>query len=450
MSEKLLIVDDDEILRESLTAVLQNRGYQCVQAENGKQAYDLISTQEFDVVISDIAMPEMDGIQLLEKATQLNPRIPFIIITAYASMETAIMALRKGAFDYLIKPLNFEDVYLKVAKLLKHKELITENQVLRQELNDQYKFENIVGKSDAIQHVFKTIRQVSQTDSNVLITGKSGTGKELVARAIHFNSPRMKGRFVAINCAAVSETLFESELFGHKKGAYTGAVSDAQGFFKSAELGTLFLDEISEIPISIQAKLLRAIETKEIIPVGGNTPIKVDARIIAASNRYLTDEVEKGNFREDLYYRLNIIHIRLPSLDERPEDIPLLVNHFIQNFRGQMNSPVKNVEPDVMQLLINHQWHGEIRELQNVIERMMIFCEGETITVSDLPREIVQTSNVKSEIPPGLNLKQAVQEFEKNYILQRLKQNNYHRGKTAKALGIGEATLYRKLPELDD
>ena len=445
MNEKILIVDDDEILRQSLSVVLQNRGYQCFQANDGASAFEFLSKQEMDVVISDIAMPGMDGIELMERVAEINPRIPFIIITAYASMETAIMALRKGAFDYLIKPLNFEDVYLKVAKLLKHKEVITENQILRQEINNQYHFSNIVGKSLAIQKVFETIRQVSQTNSNVLITGKSGTGKELVARAIHFNSPRMKGRFVPINCASISETLFESELFGHKKGSFTGAVADTEGFFKAAVNGTLFLDEISEVPLVIQAKLLRAIEAKEIVPVGSNKPEKVDVRIIAASNRDLAEEVKKGDFREDLFYRLNIIHIRLPSLSERPEDIPLLVNHFIQNFRGQMNRRVTGVSPEVMQMLMNHKWHGEIRELQNVIERAMIFCKGETITINDLPQEIIHSSNIPTSIPANDSLKQAVQRFEQNYIIQTLKKYNYHRGKAAKALKIGEATLYRKL-----
>ncbi len=449
MNENLLIVDDDEILRESLAVVLTNRGYQCTQCENAEQALELLKqrSNEFDAVISDIAMPGMSGLELMEKVAEFNPRLPFIIITAYASIETAILALRKGAFDYMIKPLNFEDVYLKISKLLKHKEMATENQILRQELNSQYRFDNIIGKSPAIQDVFEIIRQVSQRNSNVLITGKSGTGKELVARAIHFNSPRMKGRFVPLNCASVSETLFESELFGHKKGAFTGAISDTEGFFKAAEKGTLFLDEISEIPITIQAKLLRAIESKEIIPVGSNEPQKVDVRIIAASNRDLSEEVKKGNFREDLFYRLNIIHIKLPSLSERPEDIPLLVNHFIQSFRVQMNRKIRGVEPDVMQLLINREWKGEIRELQNVIERAMIFCQGEMITLSDLPPEI--TANERENmLSAELSLREATERFEREFILRVLKKNNYHKGKTAKDLKIGEATLYRKLAAL--
>ncbi|NOZ60262.1 MAG: sigma-54-dependent Fis family transcriptional regulator [Calditrichaeota bacterium] len=449
MNEKLLIVDDDEILRESLTAVLANRGYQCTQCSNAEDAFALLSGgYEFDAVISDIAMPGMSGLELMEKVVEINPRIPFIIITAYASMETAILALRKGAFDYLIKPLNFEDVYLKISKLLQHKEIAAENQVLRQELNNQYKFDNIVGKSSAIQRVFEIIRQVSQTSANVLITGNSGTGKELVARAIHFNSPRMKGRFVPLNCASVSETLFESELFGHKKGAFTGAIAETEGFFKAAGKGTLFLDEISEVPITIQAKLLRAIESKEIIPVGSNQPQTVDVRIIAASNRDLAAEVKSGNFREDLFYRLNIIHIKLPSLSERPEDIPLLVNHFMQNFRGQMNRKVRGVDPKAMQLLMNRKWQGEIRELQNAIERAMIFCRGEMITLDDLPPEII-TESKDEMLSPELSLKEATQKFERQFILNVLKKNNYHKGKTAKDLQIGEATLYRKLAALD-
>ncbi|HHM23728.1 MAG TPA: sigma-54-dependent Fis family transcriptional regulator [Bacteroidetes bacterium] len=448
MNEHILIIDDDEILRESLCAVLNNRGYRCSLAATGKQALQKILDDEFDVVLCDLELPDMSGIEVIEQASAINARLAFMIITAYASVETAIEALRKGAYDYMIKPLNFEDVALKISKLLEHKNLLLENQALRQEIHRQYDFSNIVGKSRAIRRVFEQIKMVSQTESNVLITGKSGTGKELVARAIHFNSPRRKGPFVAINCGAITESLVESELFGHKRGAFTGAVQDKDGFFKAANHGTLFLDEIGEIPLPAQVKLLRALEEKEIIPVGGTQPIHVDVRIIAATNRNLFEEVQAGRFREDLYYRLNIVEIVLPSLSERREDIPLLVNHFIQKYNRQMNKQIRGVEPKVNQILMNHSWRGEVRELENIIERAMIFCTGDVIKVEHLPPDLQKKEPAELSYPSQGRLKDVLRQFEREYILHQLRKNGFSRRKTARALGIGEATLYRKLNDL--
>jgi len=447
MAERVFIVDDDDIVRESLSAVLQNRGFTCEQAIDGEQALQRLGEQEFDVVITDLEMPRLNGIELIERASLLNNRTSFILITAYGSMETAIEALRKGAFDYLLKPLNFEDVAIKVKKLLEHRRLIQENQALRQEINSQYNFSNIIGAGPAIRQVFDTIRRVSDSDAHVLISGNSGTGKELVAKALHYNSPRRKGRFVAINCGAITESIFESELFGHKRGAFTGAVADKEGLFKTAHNGTLFLDEIGEMSLSSQAKLLRALETKEILPVGGTTFLSIDARIIAATHRNLLQEVHQGRFREDLYYRLAVIEIRLPSLSERREDIPLLVHHFINKYNRQMNRSVKGVEPAVMQALMQRTWKGEVRELENIIERLMIFASGEILRADDLPGEVLHNQEIRKEVEGEL-LKEAVTAFERDYISRQLARQAGHRGKTAHALGISEATLYRKMLEL--
>lgn len=447
MAIRLLIVDDDDITRESLATVLTARGFDCTQAANGKIALNQLTQHEFDVVISDIEMPEMNGIELLETTNQLLTSASFIFITAHASVQTAIEALRKGAYDYLMKPLNFEDLAIKIGKLIEHKELVKENQVLRNEIHAQYNFSNIVGESPAIRRVFETIKKVSDSESNVLITGSSGAGKELVAKAIHYNSPHQRGRFIAVNCGAITETLIESELFGHKKGSFTGAVSDKEGLFKAAERGTLFLDEIGELSLTAQTKLLRAIDNEEILPVGSTAPIPVHTRVIAATNIDLEQAVVQGRFRNDLYYRLNVIEIKLPSLKDRREDIPLLVRHFIQKYNRQMNKSINAVQPRLMQALIAREWKGEVRELENFIERLLIFAAGNELTLEALPPESINPIK-KDRLKQAATLKQAIEEFERSYIIDQLRKNAYHRAKTAKALGIGEATLYRKMNQL--
>ncbi len=447
MAIRILIVDDDDITRESLAAVMGARGFECSQAANGKLGLEQLKANEFDVVISDIEMPEMDGIELLQAANLLMAQSSFIFITAHASVQTAIEALRKGAYDYLLKPLNFEDLIIKIEKLIRHKELLRENRALRQEINAQYDFSNIIGESPAIKRVFETIKKVSDSESNVLITGASGTGKELVAKAIHYNSPHHHGRFVAVNCGAITETLIESELFGHTRGAFTGAVADKDGLFKAAHRGTLFLDEIGEMPLTAQTKLLRAIESGEILPVGGTAPIRVHTRIIAATNIDLEKAVAEGRFREDLYYRLDVIEIKLPTLQERRQDIPLLVRHFIKKYNKQMNKAVVSVQPQLLQALMSREWKGQVRELENFIERLMIFAKGSELSLDDLPPDSLNP--IKSApMPQGTALKQAVEEFERNYIAEQLSRHDGHRGETARALGVGEATLYRKMKQL--
>lgn len=448
MANKILIVDDELILRENIAFILRKEGYEVEEAQDGQEAYEKFLKSNFDIVVSDIEMPKMKGIELLEKISQIDSQIIFIFITAYGSLETAIAALRLGASDYILKPIDFDELLLKIKRLLEYKKLILENQNYRRELQKQYSFDNIIGKSEAMQRVFEMIRSVAETNSSVLITGNSGTGKELVSRAIHYNGPRKDKPFVVVNCGAIPETLTESELFGHKRGAFTGAIRDKDGLFKTADGGTLFLDEISEMPLQSQVKLLRAIEQKEIIPVGSSTPIPVDVRIISATNKDLLAEVEAGRFRRDLYYRLNVVEIKLPSLAERVEDIPLLVDYFVDKYRKEMNKPIKGVDSNAMKALINYEWRGEVRELENVIERAVIFCKGEYITLADLPNYISNTAINEENMTEIKNLERALNEFEKKYIQRALMQNNHDKEKTAKMLGISTATLYRRIKEL--
>jgi DNA-binding NtrC family response regulator len=448
MTPRVLVVDDEQIIRESLSFILQKEGYEVADAPNGQEAYKKVSENPPDIVITDIEMPGMKGVDLLEKISQVSPQTFVIIITAYGSIETAIKALRMGAYDYILKPLDFDELVLRLRRLVEFKRLALENQMLRQEINREYDFHNLVGQSAVMKKVFATIERVSHSDGTVLITGKSGTGKELVARAIHHNSVRKQNRFVPVNCGAIPDNLFESELFGHKKGAFTDAVSDKDGMFKTANGGTLFLDEVSETPLHLQVKLLRAIEQKEITPVGGTTPLKIDVRIIAATNQNLAERVEQGKFRDDLYYRLNVIEINLPSLSERREDVPLLVQHFVEKFRSEMGKAIKGVDNKVMHILMNRTWKGEVRELQNVIERAMIFCDGEYITMKELPENL--RAELGEDVVPeeGTGLKDAVRRFEKSHILELLTKFDYDKEKTASALDISVSTLYRKMTEL--
>ncbi|MGA9117166.1 MAG: sigma-54 dependent transcriptional regulator [Bacteroidota bacterium] len=448
MADTILVVDDEELIRESLSFVLKKEGYGVLDAPNGRAALEIIRRESVDLVITDLEMPEMKGIQLLEAITQCTPETLVLIITAYGSIETAIAALRKGAVDYVLKPVEFDELLVKIRRLLAQRQLAMENRMLRTELQRRYDFSNIVGQSPPMQGVFDTIRKVAATEGTVLITGKSGTGKELVARAIHYNSGRAARQFVAVNCGAVVENLFESELFGHRRGSFTGATMDKDGFFKVAGGGTLFLDEVSEIPMHLQVKLLRAIELKEIIPVGAAMPQSVDVRIIASTNRNLAKEVEAGRYREDLYYRLNVVEICLPTLGERPEDIPLLVQHFIARYAQEMNKNVRGVSNEVMKRLLSHPWRGEVRELENIIERAVIFADGGLITEKELPAFFGQSQGPSYAFDAARPLKEAIDEFERQYIGHALRTHQYNKDQTAKALSISLSSLYRKIEEL--
>ncbi len=449
MLNRILIVDDDDIFRESLLSILNKKGFNCDQAADGRQAFELIREQHYDVVITDLEMPDMDGLTLMEKTMAYAPQIFFIVITAYGTMESAITALRKGAYDFIIKPFKFEGLVIKLEKLLEHKLLEQENIRLRREMNHQYDFANIIGQSPAMKDVFQIITKISNTDSNIFINGRSGTGKELVARAIHYNSKRRNHPFISLNCSAIPDTLIESELFGYRKGAFTGAVQDYPGTFQLAQNGTLFLDEIGEISPNFQMKLLRAIEQKEILPLGRSKPLKVNVRIIAATNKNLEKEIENKNFREDLYYRLNVVNIRLPGLKERQNDIPLLTNHFISRFNKELGKNIRGMTHDAMKVLMNADWRGEVRELENIIERAMIFCDSEMIDISVLPPYLYEKNLKASIIDSNRSLDEATKMFQKNYILSALERFNNHRGKTAKFLAISEPTLYRRLQELN-
>jgi len=445
MSDRILVVDDEQIIRESISFILKKEGYTVTEAANGKEAYEKLLADSYDLIITDLEMPEMKGIELLDNAMQFNPQSLVMIITAYGSLDTAINALRKGACDYILKPLEFDELLVKIRRLLEHKKILLENQILRREVSRQYDFVNLVGRSPEMQRVFDVIQKVAGTESTVLVTGKSGTGKELVARAIHFNSLRAMKPFIAVNCGAIPETLIESELFGHKKGSFTGAVMDKAGYFKAADGGTLFLDEISEMPLQLQVKLLRAIEQKEITPVGTSTPMQIDIRLIASTNRNLLAEVEGGRFREDLYYRLNVVEIKLPSLAERKADIPLLVEHFLEKYRKELRKNIKGVGNDVMLLLMQHEWKGEIRELENIIERAMIFTDGDFITMQELPEFLHSEPRMQLN---GTSLEGAISDFEKQYILAVLRKHDFDKEKTSHDLKISLPTLYRRIKDL--
>ena len=445
MDKKILIVDDEKPIRELIQLVLKEEGFEAETAANGKEALSILEETSFPLVITDLKMPQMGGMDLLDAARKKWPETMFIIITAYASIESAIEALRKGAYDYLIKPLDLDDIILRIKRVFEHQDLVLENQYLRNQLEERYSYSNIIGESAKMKQIFTIIDRVAPTKSNVLITGPSGTGKELVAKAIHYNSDLKSKKFVAINCGAIVDTLMESEFFGHKKGSFTGAIRDQDGHFLSADGGTIFLDEVGEIPLHLQVKLLRVLEEGEITPVGASSSIPVDVRIIAATNRNLHEEVEAGRFREDLYYRLNVIEIQLPPLSERRDDIPLLVGHFIEKYNKEMSSKVQGVDNESMRVLMNYHWKGGIRELQNAIERAMIFASGKLIVPHDLPPTL-QTYEGSDEKPE--KLKEAVALFEREHIQEMLQRNNNDKDAAAERLGISLSSLYRKMDDL--
>ncbi len=448
MPERILVVDDEDIIRESLTFVLKKEGYYVDEAENGRVAYNKLLEETYDLVITDLEMPEMKGIELLDEIKKLNIQTSVIIITAFGSLDTAICALRTGASDYLLKPVEFDELLIKIKRLFEVKNLLLENRLLRKEVQRNFDFENIVGKSPAIKKIYEIISTVAETDTTVLITGKSGTGKELVARALHYNSKRKSKPLIAVNCGTITENLIESELFGHKRGAFTGAISDKEGLVKAADGGTLFLDEISELPLQLQVKLLRVLQEKEYTPVGSTVSISVNVRFIASTNRELKEEVAAGRFREDLYYRLNIVEIHLPSLKDREEDIPLLADHFLNKYRIEMNKNIKGIDPEAMRALMSYEWKGEIRELENIIERAVIFNKDEFITLKDLPQIFSSKTGISDFSKMG-SLEDSVRKFERDYIFKVLENNNFDKEKTAELLKVGLSTLYRKLKELD-
>jgi len=435
---KILVVDDEAAIRESLCDWLSDVGYEVLTAENGPQALEIIEREKLGIVITDLVMPGMDGIELMKTAKNILPNIEVIIITAYGSIPTAISAMREGAYDYIEKPFCPERAELLIEKLVERQKLVEENLSLHQKLEEHYRFENIITKSPKMQQVIEVIKIVAKSNATVLIIGDSGTGKELVARAIHSQSHRRSRPFVAISCTALAESLLESELFGHEKGAFTGAYAQKKGKFEAANRGSLFLDEIGEMSANIQVHLLRVLEEKEFARVGGNELIKVDVRIISATNKDMKKAIASGEFREDLYYRLNVVSIELPPLRERREDIPLLAQHFLKKFTIENQKEITGFSPEATDFLLKYEWPGNVRELENTIERAVILAQNPSIKMADMSQENMPLAR---SAPVRGNLK----EIEKNYILETLTQSQGNYRKTARLLGISRMTLYNKV-----
>jgi len=447
MKSKILVVDDDLSLRKMLEAVLTDDGYDVKEADDGQHAIEAVEEQFYDLILMDIRMTRMGGIEALKQIKKLSPGIPVIIMTAYASVETARDALKSGAFDYLTKPLDIDELKLIIHRALRHHQLEQENRYLRERLDDRFDFGNIIGNSLAMKNLFETLAQVAPTEATVLITGESGTGKELIANAIHQNSPRCHKPMIKVNCAALPETLLESELFGHEKGAFTGAVNKNRGRFQLAHQSSLFLDEISEMSPATQAKILRALQEKEIEPVGGETTLKIDTRVITATNKKLENEIKEGRFREDLYYRLNVVRIEIPPLRDRHEDIPLLAEFFLKQYVEKNRKLIKGFTPRATDVLMRHNWPGNVRELENLVERAVIMARGDMITQDDFPSIMTGKDTPVGAKNVGVSSGNTLKEAEKEIILRTLEETGGNRTHTAKILGISRRTLQLKLKE---
>jgi two-component system NtrC family response regulator len=448
--ETILIVDDEKNYLTILSAVLEDEGFEVLTALGGREALEVHKTSDLDLIVTDMKMPAMDGIELLEHIKSVDPDLPIIMMTAHGTIDKAVEAMQKGAYSYILKPFDNERLIIYVKKAISMYQVVKENRRLRDAVESQYRFGNIIGKSKKMRDIFDTIQKVAPAAATVLIEGESGTGKELVARSIHFNSPRRAKPFVAINCSALAENLLESELFGHEKGSFTGAVATKKGRFELADGGTLFLDEIGELSQNLQVKLLRVLQEKVFERVGGVRSISVDIRIIVATNKDLQQEMQGGRFREDLYYRLNVVHIVLPPLKERQEDIRILVNHFIKKYASERESavPVIGVDQEVDRLFYDYSWPGNIRELENVIERVMILCPGEIIRVTDLPKgfkdNVYNTLHLEG-IPADAKLYDTLAMIEKTLIERALKISNNVQSHAAALLGIGKSGLNQKI-----
>ncbi|MCC6765698.1 MAG: sigma-54-dependent Fis family transcriptional regulator [Deltaproteobacteria bacterium] len=443
----ILIAEDETAVRESLAEVLRDEGYEVTAVGDGDAAIAALDSQEVDLVISDLRMPGADGLTVLSHARNVSPQAFVLLMTAHATVETAVEALQRGAQDYLLKPLIFDDVLHKIAHLLQHRQVAWENQLLRSQVTKQWDFDNLVGRSGAMRDVMKLVQRVAPTKSTVLITGESGAGKEVVARAIHHFSEQRDRIFLPVNCGAIPENLLESQLFGHLRGSFTGAVANQEGLFARARGGTIFLDEIGDLPLNLQVKLLRAIEQKEILPVGATTPSKVDVRVIAATNSDLAKAVDEGRFREDLFYRLNVVGIEIPPLRERREDLPLLIEHFVRIHNRELKRTFKGVDGATMKILMASPWKGNVRELDNVIEHAMILGEGEWITPADLPRALKGDAVVGA--PTGEGLREAMRSYEKAHIQSVLLKVDHDKKQAAEILGVSLSSLYRKIEELE-
>ena len=448
-ANQILIVDDEPEMCSVLSDILKEEGYDTETATSGEKALARMRERDFAVVITDLNMKGMPGMALLKEIKQRHLDTNVIIMTGFGSIESAIEAMKDGAYDYVTKPVKSEQLAVITRKAVREVSLRRELVRLRREVEKEYSFNQILGKSKPMQAIFELIRRITPSPSSVLITGESGTGKELVARAVHYNSPRAKGPFIPVNCAAIPENLLESEMFGHMKGSFTDAKADRKGLFEEAQGGTLFLDEISELPISLQAKLLRVLQEKEIRRVGGTRSIPVDARVIAATNLDLAGEVKAKRFREDLYYRMNVIEVHMPALRERTEDIPLLAMHFVKKYAEPMKKPVAGLTEGTLALLMDYAWPGNVRELENVIERGVTLTRGEKIGSEDLPQAVRGDSGDRHMIEEAAEKTRTLAEVERAYILRVLEKTAGNKYQAAQVLGIDRKTLYRRLDEIE-
>ncbi len=447
ISPHLLVVDDDPVTIDLLKEVLSQEGYEVSTALSGEEAITQGTDNFFDLIITDVRMGKKDGMEVLRFFKKNAPDTTVIMITAFGSIETAIEAIREGAYDYISKPFKLEEIKFTVQRALERRKLIQENKFYRQELLEKYQFKNVIGRTPQMFQVYKTIAKVADTKSTVLLCGERGTGKELIARSIHYNSQRSNRPFIPVDCASLVETLIESELFGHVRGAFTGASSAKRGLFEESDGGTLFLDEVGNLSLPMQSKLLRFLQEHEIKRVGGTESIKVDVRVIAATNQLLEPLVRSGKFREDLFYRLNVIMITLPPLRERNEDIPLLASHFLQKFSEENRKTISHISPEALEILLQYAWPGNVRELEHTIERAVIFSTHPIILPEDLPRKMSEEMK-GSEIPmPGKPL--SLKELERKYILKVLQETRGNKKKASEILGIDRATLYRILEKED-
>ncbi len=444
---RILLVDDEEPSREALLLLLKNFGYAVVGAGSGEEAQKLLAPDRFDIVITDLFLPDCTGIDILKKVKELSPVIEVIMITGHASAETAVKAMKEGACDYITKPLNVDELRIVIAKAVEKKRLLTENVYLKKQLRDRYEFSSIIGNSPAMQKVFSSLQRIIKTDSTVLVLGESGTGKELVAKAIHFNGARKDKPFIAVNCAAIPETLLESELFGHTRGSFTGAIKDKVGKFEAANHGTIFLDEIGTMPMHLQTKLLRVLQEQEVERIGSTKPVKLDVRVVSATNINLEEEIKRGVFREDLYYRLYVIPVNLPPLRERLEDVLPLAKHFIEKYCRAMNRPVLTISKEAVEALEQYPWPGNVRELENVIERTVALTESDHIGVDDLPRNLRE--DVLTRVTQrGVDLAKTLSEMEKRMILDALTLAGGVKAQAAAMLNINRTTLVEKMRRL--
>lgn len=444
MKSRILVVDDEESIREFLNIMLRKEGYDVTCVEDGQKAIDVLKKKSFDMIVSDLQMPNVTGIELLKHVKDNYPDLLFMLITAFGTTETAVEAMKLGAYDYLTKPFKIDEVRINIANALRSQSLEVENRTLKKELKKEYSFQNLVGNSAPMHAIFEMVKRVSETPTNILVTGESGTGKEMVAKAIHYNGPFKDKAFVSVNCGAIPETLMESEMFGHKKGSFTGAVADKVGLFETAEDGTLFLDEVGELPLTIQVKLLRAIQERVVRRVGATEDTKINVRIIAATNRDLESMVQEGSFRQDLYYRLNVIMIKAPALRERKADIGMLAKHFLQKYNERLSKDISEITEDAMKVLESYDYPGNVRELENIIERTVALEAGASILPESLPPFIKTTSGSRQMVSSdgieitedGVDLDKIIGQIEKELIIKAIHSADGVKKRAAKLLGI--------------